>query len=719
MSEPAAQEAVSDTALGPAHQGVGASVRRNEDRRLLDGGGAYLADLQVPGLAEIAFLRSPVAHGRIRAVEVPPRHRGSVFFAADIAFAKPIVAVGASAGFKYSEYPALASNKVRFVGDLIGICVAPTRAEAEDIAQSCSIDFEELPAIWDIDVALAAGATPIHDDWTDNIFAQTRIETGDLEAIRASAPVTVHKRLRMERHAGVSLECRGVLAHHERRLNELIVYSSTQFPHVIRTMLAQAVGLSETQLRVIAPDVGGGFGIKNNFNPEEIAVTALALKLGKPLRWIEDRREHLIASPHAREHRYELTAHADERGRILGLEATVTVDAGAYSVWPWTAAMEAGMSAGIMTGPYDIPVYHGRAITVCTNKSPLGPYRGVGRSGACFAIETMIDAVARAVGREAADVRIDNMVPPSAMPYRSATHKLYDSGDYPECARRAVAAIDVPKVRTRQQRGEADGRMIGVGLASYTEQTAHGTAEWVARGLPVVFGYEPALARLTPDGKLVLFVGIQNHGQGLETTLAQVASQELGIAVADVVVRHGDSAVSPYGMGTFASRSMTMAGGAVSSACAQLGEKIKRIGAHLLQAPKDSVTLGAGRVHFGLQSVSFYDIGQAAYLHPERLPEGEEPALETSAVSRSTSPAAAPAHFPMRPTPAWSRSIPGPGSSRCSTMSPVMTAARWSIRSWWRRKSSAASHRASAPRCTKSPPTTPMDSRSPPRFSTT
>ena len=197
MSEPGAQRAVSDAAREPAPQGVGASVRRNEDRRLLDGGGAYLADLQVPGLAEIAFLRSPVAHGRIRAVEVPPRHRGSVFFAADIAFAKPIVAVGASAGFKYSEYPALASNKVRFVGDLIGICVAPTRAEAEDIAQSCSFDFEELPAIWDIDVALAAGATPIHDDWTDNIFAQTRIETGDLEAVRASAPVTVHKRLRM------------------------------------------------------------------------------------------------------------------------------------------------------------------------------------------------------------------------------------------------------------------------------------------------------------------------------------------------------------------------------------------------------------------------------------------------------------------------------------------------------------------------------------------
>ncbi len=290
------------------------------------------------------------------------------------------------------------------------------------------------------------------------------------------------------------------------------------------------------------------------------------------------------------------------------------------------------MSAGIMTGPYDIPVYHARAVTVATNKSPLGPYRGVGRSGACFAIETLIDAVARAVEREPAEVRIENMVPPAAMPYRSATHKLYDSGDYPEAARRAAAAIGIAAVRERQRRGEPDGRLIGVGLASYTEQTAHGTAEWVARGLPVVFGYEPALARFTPDGKLVLFVGIQNHGQGLETTLAQVAHQELGVAVADVVVRHGDSAVSPYGMGTFASRSMTMAGGAVSRACAELAQKIKRIGAHLLQAPREAVTLYGGRVHFGAQSVSFQDVAQAAYLHPERLPEGEEPALEASAV---------------------------------------------------------------------------------------
>jgi aerobic carbon-monoxide dehydrogenase large subunit len=614
-------------------QGVGASLRRNEDARFLDGKGEYLADLQIPGMAEAVFLRSPVAHGRIRSITVPEGARGQVFLASDIAFAKPIVAVSAAKGFKPSDYPALTSDKARFVGDLLAICIAPTRAEAEDIAQSCVIDFEELPAVWDIDVALKPDAPCVHESWSDNIYVETRIATGNLDEVRARPDVvTVRKTLRMGRHAGVSMEGRGVLAHYDRRMDELVVYSSTQFPHVIRTILADRLGISESRLRVIAPDVGGGFGPKNNFNPEELAIAALSMKLNRPLRWVEDRREHLIASPHAREHRYELTAYADRSGRILGLEAEVVVDAGAYSVWPWTASMEAGMSAGIMTGPYDIPVYHARAVSVATNKSPLGPYRGVGRSGACFAIETLVDAIAHAVGREPADVRLLNMVPPEAMPYKSATHKLYDSGDYPECAKRARDAVGLSAVRERQSRGEPDGRLIGFGMASYTEQSAHGTAEWVARGLPVVFGYEPALARFTPDGKLILFVGIQNHGQGLETTLAQVASQELGIAVKDVIVRHGDSSVSPYGMGTFASRSMTMSGGAVSAACVILAEKIRRIGAHLLQAPKESVHLADGRVYFGEQSVSFAEIGQAAYLHPERLPVGEEPALEASAV---------------------------------------------------------------------------------------
>jgi aerobic carbon-monoxide dehydrogenase large subunit len=613
-------------------QGVGASVLRLEDRRFLDGRGEYLADIQIPNMLEAAFLRSPVAHAQISGISVPDQYRDQVFFADAIDFVRPIVASGASKNFKHSDYPPLAKGKVRFVGEMIAICVAPTRAEAEDIAQACIIDFEELPVLWDIDVALAPGAARIHEHWPDNIFVTAEIRTGNLDDIASSAPVKVTRSLRMGRHAGVSLETRGVLAHYDRRLDELVVYSSTQFPHVIRTVLAQSLGIAESKLRVVAPDVGGGFGPKNNFQPEELAIAALSMKLGRPVRWVEDRREHLLASPHAREHRYELTAYADANGKILGLDAQVMVDAGAYSVWPWTAGMEAGMSMGIMTGPYDIPVYHGRAITVCTNKSPLGPYRGVGRSGACLAIETLVDAVAEAVGRPPEEVRIENMIRAEQMPYRAATGKLYDSGNYPECARQALAAINVSAVREKQCNRLEDGRLVGVGMASYTEQSAHGTAEWVARGLPVVFGYEPAIARFTPDGKLILLVGIQNHGQGLETTLAQVAHEELGIDINDVVVRHGDSSLSPYGMGTFASRSMTMAGGAVSRACGVLADKVKRIGAKLLQAPPNAVTIANGCVQFGMQSVSLAAICDAAYLHPERLPSGEEPGLEASVV---------------------------------------------------------------------------------------
>lgn len=615
-----------------AGEGIGCAVLRVEDRRFLEGRGEYLADLNIPGALDVAFLRSPVAHARLNRVIVPEAFRPQVFSAEHIGFVKPIVAVSAAPGFRYSEYPPLATDKLRFVGEMIAMCLAGTRAEAEDIAQACELDIEELPAVWDIDVALAHDAPKVHGQWPDNRYVVTEIKAGDLEKARAQAHVRIEKRLRMGRQVGVPMETRGVLAYFDRRLNELVVYSSTQFPHVIRTVLAQSLGVSESALRVIAPDVGGGFGPKNNFQPEELAVAALAMKTRRPIRWIEDRREHLIASPHAREHRYKLVGYADRPGRILGVEAEVVVDAGAYSVWPWTASMEAGMAAGILPGPYDIPVYHGRAVTVCTNKAPLGPYRGVGRTGACFAIETLIDDIAEAVGRNPEEVRIDNMAAPSAMPYRSVTGKLFDSGDYPECARRAVKAINVQAVRERKARGEADGRLIGFGMASYTEQSAHGTAEWVARGLPVVFGYEPALARFTPDGKLVIFVGIQNHGQGLETTLAQVAHEELGIPVSDVIVRHGDSSVCPYGMGTFASRSMTMAGGAVSRACAELAEKIKRIGANFLQASPETVELRDGKVVFGGQSIPFAQIAEAAYLHPERLPSGERPSLEASAV---------------------------------------------------------------------------------------
>jgi carbon-monoxide dehydrogenase large subunit len=609
--------------------GIGVSLKRNEDARFLHGRGQYLGDLTFPGMKDVAFLRSPLAHARLRGIEVPQEHRDAIFTAAHLQDIKPIFAKSTAPGFKESVHHPLASGKVRFVGEPVAMCVADTRAAAEDLAQQIFVDYDELPAVVDMTKALAGDSPRVHDDWADNLALASNIAVGDIAAVRAAAAVTVTREYRLNRHASVPLEGRGVLAYYDPRMDELVVYSSTQFPHVIRTVLAECLGIAERRLRVVAPDVGGGFGVKSNLHPEEIAVAALALKVDHPVRWLEDRREHLLGSQHAREHEYRITAHADKRGRILGLEAEVRVDAGAYSVWPWTSTMEAGMSAGMIPGPYDIPVYHARVMTIATNKSTLGPYRGVGRTGACLAIERTIDEVARAVGREPHEVRAENMVRADQMPYRTATNKLYDSGDYPQSVRIAADMIDVGAVRRRQQ-GPSDGRLIGVGFASYTEQTAHGTDEWVARGLPVVFGYEPATARLMPDGDLVLEVGIQNHGQGLETTLAQVAAEELGVDPARVVVRHGDSSLSPYGMGTLASRSMVMAGGAVSRACKLLGEKIARIGAHLLNVPVTEVTIRDAQVWAGAANIGFAEIAKVASLRPERLPPGEDPGMQVT-----------------------------------------------------------------------------------------
>lgn len=614
-------------------RGIGARVLRNEDARLVTGRGQFLGDIAVPGTQDVAFLRSPLAHARITEIDIPEEIRPFTFTSADFADVQPIRASAGVAGFKPSDYPALAVDKVRFVGEPIALCVAPSRAEAEDMAQQIFVDYEELAAVVDMDEALGPGAALVHEDWGGNLVCELKIDQGDPAAVASRAAYRVEGEYRLSRQAGVPLEGRGVLAYRDHRLDELVVYSSTQFPHVIRTILAECLGIEERRLRVIAPDVGGGFGVKNNLQPEEIALAALAMKLDHPVRWLEDRREHLLGCAHAREHRYHLVGHVDDRGRILGLDARIRVDAGAYSVWPWTAAMEAGMAAGILVGPYDIRTYRCRAQTIATTKTPMGPYRGVARTGACFGIERLLDDIAATVGRDAAEVRLENMVRPEQMPYRTVTNKVFDSGDYPESLRLAVEAIGLEDIR-RDESGQApDGTLIGVGFASYTEQTAHGTEEWVARGLPVIFGYEPATARMTPDGGLVLEVGIQNHGQGLETTLAQVASEELSIDPSTIAVRHGDSSLSPYGMGTFASRSMVMAGGAVGLACAQLREKILRIAAHLMQvADPAEVSLTNGRAIAGNRSVDFSEIGAAACLHPERLPAGLDPGLETTAV---------------------------------------------------------------------------------------
>ena len=593
-----------------ATQGIGQRVRRKEDARHLHGRGSFVSDMILPGQSEVAFLRSPVAHGRIRRIAKPAGFENAVFTHADLAGMKPIVAPATVPGYKLSEWPALAQDKVRYVGETVAMCIAATRAEAEDIAEKIELDIDELPTFVDAHAARAETATRVHESWSDNVFLTLNFESG-FEAHAKAAPVVIQREVALSRQAMVPMEGKAILAYWDDRVDQLMVYTSTQVPHMIRVGIAQFLDLDEGKIRVVSPDVGGGVGFKCVLQPEELCIAWLALKFRRPFRYIEDRREHLVAGANSRQHHYRLTGYADERGRLLALDAEVTIDGGAYSSWPFTIALEPGQATGNLPGPYDFRGYRCRTDCVATNKPGFLPYRGVARTGVCFAMELMIDAIARKVGREPWEVRYENLIPASAMPYNNVSRKHYDSGDYQKSLLTARDKIDLNKWRERQKRGEPDGRLIGIGFATYCEQSAHGTSVFAAWGLPVVPGYDQAAVRVTPDGGLEVRVGVHSHGQGMETTLAQIAHEVLGIDIARIQVVHGDTGTTPYSTGTYASRSIVMAGGAVTNACKTLLPRLLAFGALMMQAAVGTVRLENGQVVGPQRSVSMRDIAQA------------------------------------------------------------------------------------------------------------
>src|SRR5262245_5013396 len=575
-------------------------------------------------MLDVAFVRSPMAHARIRAIAKPPGREAEVFSAADLLGVRPIRAVSALKGFKASDQPVLATGKVRQVGELVAMCVAPTRAAAEDLADLVELDLEELPAVVDMIEARTRPAARVHEEWGDNVFLES-LADDDLSGIRRDAAVTVRRTIRTARQHMSPLEGRGVICEWNRRLDQLVMHTATQMPHINRAGLAECLGIDQGAIRVIAPDVGGGFGYKGILLPEEICLAWLCRKLGRPVRWIEDRREQLSANANCREHHYDITVYADAKGRILGIDCEATVDSGAYSSYPFSAGLEGAQVGSILPGPYRMDRFRCRTWSVATNKAPILPYRGVARTGVCFALELTLDTVARKLGMEPHELRLANLVQPEQMPFVNITGKRFDGGDYPEAVRRAARMIDVAAVRARQKRGEPDGRRIGVGFAIFCEQGAHGTSVYHGWGIPMVPGHEQATARLTPDGGLELRVGVHSHGQSLETTLAQIAHEILGIETARVSLVHGDTALTPYSTGTWGSRCAVMAGGAVAAACGALAERAKRIGARLLQIDPGIVSVAKGRVTGPVGSVSLAEVARVWYRAPQNLPDDVDP----------------------------------------------------------------------------------------------
>jgi carbon-monoxide dehydrogenase large subunit len=607
--------------LPVASSGIGASVIRKEDERLMRGKGEFIADLRFPRLKDVAFLRSPNAHGTIKQIEIPERLKRMTFTAEDLREVKPIRAVSGLPGFKVSEQPILATDKVRHVGELVAMCVGSTRAEAEDHVAQVSLTINELPAIVDMIAGRQPEAARLHDHWPDNVFLETNVAV-NIEAFK-DADVIVNKKIKTSRQAQAPLEGRGVIALWDNRLEQLTVYSATQMPHIVRTGLAECLGLRQEQVRVIAPDVGGGFGYKGILLPEEIALGWLAMHLEHPVRWIEDRREHLIASTNCREHFYDITGYAKKDGTFLGVSCTATVDSGAYSSYPFSACLEAAQVASILPGPYDFKSYACKTFSVATNKCPILPYRGVARTGVCFALELVLDDLARKTELEPHEFRRRCLARPEQMPFNNITNKHFDSGDYPRALQMAMEAIDFESVRRRQKSLEPDGRRIGVGMAVYCEQAAHGTSVYAGWGIPMVPGQEQAIARLTPDGGLEIRIGAHSHGQSMETTLAQVAYSILGIPLKQIRLIHGDTGLTPYSTGTWGSRSMVMSGGAVAAACDLLLERVFAIGAWLMKVDKEQMVFDQGVLRGPEKSLTIEEIASAFYLRPQDLPPND------------------------------------------------------------------------------------------------
>jgi len=586
-------------------------------------------------MCDVAFVRSPVAHARLKQVHIPERFRRAVFTAADLTDVKPIISAPPLKGFKRSSEPILAAGKLRYVGEIVAMCVAPTRAEAEDIAGEVRLEFDELPAVTDMLAACRVGSALVHEEWGDNLFVVFS-QDGPIEEVAKSAAIRVSKQIRTARHCMFPIEGRGVIAYRDARLRLLTLITSTQFPHSVQTGLSECLGIEHGRLRIISPDVGGGFGYKGLLCREEVALGWLAQQVDYPVRWLEDCRERLSANANCREHHYQITGYATADGKLVGIDCIAHVDAGAYSSYPISSSLEAAQIPNLLPGPYVLSAFRCRSAAVATNKCPILPYRGVARTGVCLAIETIMDAIAREAKLEPHEVRLRNMVGPEQMPFDNIVGRHFDSGDHPECLRRAVEAIRFAQVRERQRHREADGRLIGVGLSFFVEQGAHGTSVLGAWGRSIVPGYEQANVKLTPDAEIEIHVGTHSHGQGHETTYAQVAHEILGVAFDKIKVVQGDTLCTPYSTSTWGSRSMVHGGGAVAVASRQLARRAAHIGAWLMQADAAEARVVDGKVVAGNSSISLREVSRAWYLQPHTLPpEIDTGGLEVTAGYRA------------------------------------------------------------------------------------
>lgn len=617
---------------------VGASIKRREDPRLITGQATYVDDIKLYGMLHMAVLRSPYGHARISRINTDAARKVpgvvAIYTADDIKGVVGNIPVAAPLPGNISEGMGrrlpLAEGKVRFYGDPIAVVIADDPYTARDVRDMIEVDYEPLPAVVDTEKAMQSDAPLLYEEFGTNVAASSHESTEEIDKVfeqtKANGGIVVKQRILNQRLAPAAMETRGVVAQFRKADRRLTVHSSSQVPHLLRNYLAEQLGLLQYQVHVIVPEVGGAFGSKLNIYPEEALASFAAMKTGRPVKWIEDRSENLAATIHGRDQIDYIEVAATKEGKVTGLKVQVISDLGAYLQF-FTDVIAIAFTLPMLSGCYDIPNIYSSYDIVFTNKAPTDAYRGAGRPEAAYLVERAMDLVAHELGKDPSEVRMLNFVAANDFPHKMATGAVYDSGNYQGAMQKALELADYKGMRAEQAQKRAQGKLMGIGFSSYAEICALGP-----KGAGPFGFFEGARVSADEDGSVTVYTGASPHGQGEDTTFAQLVADEFTIPIDDIVIEHGDTDSTPEGRGTYGSRTTSVGGTAVVQAVQQIKEKMRTIASHMLEANVSDVTLEDGKFSVAgapQKSVSFKDVAANANTSNALL-AGVEPGLEAT-----------------------------------------------------------------------------------------
>jgi len=602
---------------------VGRAIRRVEDPALITGQGRFTADLSATHW--VRFVRSHVAAGKLTKIAGPKN--AMLVTAADLKGVKKITPMLHKFNYKPLGQPILADDRVHFIGEPVAAVVAASEEEAEDIVDQIAVSIEETAPLTDGRAALEANAPQVHAEVPGNVILEGKIKTQEFDAVWASAHKIVRVEARSRRQNATPMEARAAHASYDPSSGRVTLTCTTQMPHLTRTAICDVLGFPESDLRVIAPDVGGGFGQKMSLASEYVILVWLARKLKSSVSWTEDRRENLIASFHSRDQYIVLEGAFDKNAKLTALKADIVSNVGAYSCYPTTCGVEPLMAMAELPGPYDVQQYQCHSRGVVTNTCTMAPYRGVSRPVITFTLERLMDKAARAFAMDPVDIRRRNLI--DKFPYKSAMGLEYDDATYKETLEMAVKAIDVPAFRKSQNEARAKRRYLGIGFATFSERTGYGSPAFAARGMEITPGWETVIVSVDPSGFVEARIGSSPHGQGLRTTLAQIIADEIGIPPHMIKVVHGDTDRAPYGWGTFASRSLVISGGAALIAARKVRAKLIKMASDMLEAAPDDIVLadGVAKVTGTDRTIPIARLAREAYTQTHRFKGEIEPGL--------------------------------------------------------------------------------------------